>query len=55
MHEGVVPNKHARGSIQIDFALATLRLSKHVADVGLLDGSVLQSYHSGMFVDLWIE
>jgi hypothetical protein len=55
MHEGVVPNTHARGSAQIDFPLITSGLDKHVADVGLLDRSVLQSDHSGMFVDLRIE
>jgi exonuclease III len=55
MHEGVVPNNHARGSAQIDFTLITSVLDDHVVDVGLLDRSILQSDHSGMFVDLRIE
>jgi hypothetical protein len=52
MHEGVVLNTHAKGSTQIDFPLITSGLDEHVADVGLLDRSILQSHHSGMFVDL---
>jgi hypothetical protein len=55
MYECVVPNTHARGSVQIDFPLVTAGLDKHVLDVGFLDRSVLQSDHSGMFVDLRIE
>jgi hypothetical protein len=55
MHEGVVPNTHARGSAQIDFPLITSGMYDHVVDVGLLDRSILQSDHSGMFVDLRIE
>jgi hypothetical protein len=55
MHEGVVPNTHARGSAQIDFPLITPGLDTHVVDVGLLDRYILQSDHSGMFVDLQIE
>jgi hypothetical protein len=55
MHEGVVPNTHARGSVQIDFPLLASRLIDHVLTVGLLNRSVSQSDHSGMFVDLWIE
>jgi hypothetical protein len=55
MHEGFVPNTHARGSSQIDFPLITSGLDEHVADVGLLDRCILQSDHSGMFVDLRIE
>jgi hypothetical protein len=51
----VVPNTHARGSVQIDFPLITDGLEEHVLDVGLLDRHVLQSDHSGMFVDLQIE
>jgi hypothetical protein len=43
MNEGVVPNTHARGSSQIYFPLITSSLDKHVADVGLLDRSILQS------------
>jgi hypothetical protein len=54
-HEGVVPNTHARGLAKIDFPLITSGLDKHVVDVGLLDRSILQSEHSGMFVDLRIE
>jgi hypothetical protein len=55
MHEGVVPNTHAQGSVQIDFPLINTGLVGHVLDVGLLNGSVLQSYHSGMFVNLRID
>jgi hypothetical protein len=55
MNEGVVPITHARGSSQIDFPLITSGLSEHVVDVGLLDRSILQSDHSGMFIDLRIE
>jgi hypothetical protein len=55
MHEGVVPNTHARGSVQIDFPMITSGLAEHLLDVGLLNRSVLQSDHSGMFVDLRIE
>jgi hypothetical protein len=55
MHECVVPNTHARGLTQIYFPLITSGLDEHVADVGLLDRSILQSDHSGMFVDLRIE
>jgi hypothetical protein len=55
MYECVVPNTHERGSVQIDFPLITDGLDEHVLDVGLLDRSVLQSDHSGMFVELRIE
>jgi hypothetical protein len=55
MHDGIVPNTHARGPIQIEFDLATLGLSEHLAGVGLLDRSVLQSDHSCLFMDLIIE
>jgi hypothetical protein len=55
MYEGVVPNTHARGSTQIDFHLIISGLDEHVTDVALLDRSILQSDHSGMFVDLRIE
>jgi hypothetical protein len=55
MYKGVVPNTHARGSAQIDFPLITAGLDEHVLDVGLLDRSILQSDHSGMFIDLRIE
>jgi hypothetical protein len=55
MHKGVFPNTHARGSAQIDFPLITSGLDEHVADVGLLNRSILQSDHSGMFIDLRIE
>jgi hypothetical protein len=55
MHDGVMPNAYVRGSIQIDFALATLVFSEHVADVGLLKILVLQSDQSCLFVDLRIE
>jgi hypothetical protein len=54
MKEGVVPNIHACGSVQIDFPLATVILVEHDQDVGLLDRSVLQSDHSSLFVDLRI-
>jgi hypothetical protein len=54
IHEGVVSNTHARGSVQIDFPLISAGLDEHVLDVGLLNTSVLQSDHSGMFVDLHI-
>jgi hypothetical protein len=50
-----VINTHARGSVQIEFPLITASLAEHALDVGLLDRSVLQSYHSGLFVDLRIE
>jgi hypothetical protein len=55
MHEGVVPYTHEWGSVQIEFPLITSGLVDHVLDVGLLNRSVLQSDHSGMFVDLRIE
>jgi hypothetical protein len=55
MYKGVVPNTHARGSAKIEFPLITAGLDEHVVDVGLLDRSILQIDHSGMFVDLWIE
>jgi hypothetical protein len=51
MYKGVVPNTHASGSVQIDFALITAGLEEHVLDVGLIDRSVLQSDQAGMFVD----
>jgi hypothetical protein len=35
--------------------LITAGLDEHVLDVGLIDRSVLQSDHSGMLFDLWIE
>jgi hypothetical protein len=55
MHEGVVPDTHARGYAQIDFPLITSGLDEHVVDVVLLDRSILQSDHSGMYIDLRIE
>jgi hypothetical protein len=55
MYEVVFPNTHARGSAQRDFPLITAGLDEHVVDVGLLDRSILQSDHSGMFVELRIE
>jgi hypothetical protein len=55
MHECAVPNTHARGSVQTDFLLLTSRLVDHVLYVGMLTQSILQSDHSGMLVDLWIE
>jgi hypothetical protein len=55
MHEGVVLNNYASGSAQIDFPLITSGPDEHVADVGLLDRSILQSDHSCMFVDLRIK
>jgi hypothetical protein len=41
--------------MQIYFPLITAGLAEHVLDVGLLNRYVLQSDHSGMFVDLRIE
>jgi hypothetical protein len=55
MHERVVPKTRAWGPVQIDFPLTTAGLAKHALDVGLLNRYVLQSDHSGMFVDLRIE
>jgi hypothetical protein len=55
MHEGIVPNTHARGSVQIDSPFLTSGLVENVLDVGLLNRSVLESDHSGMFVDLIIK
>jgi hypothetical protein len=55
MHEGIITNTHACGSVQIDFPSATVGLDKHVLEVGLLDRSVMQSDYSGLFVDLRIE
>jgi hypothetical protein len=55
MYECVVQNTHTRGSAQIDFPLITAGLDEHVIDVGLLDRSVMQRDHSGMFIDLQIE
>jgi hypothetical protein len=51
----ILPNTHARGSTEIDFPLITSGLDENVVDVGLLDRSILQSDHSGVFVDLRIE
>jgi hypothetical protein len=55
MHEGVIPNTHACGFVQIDFPLITAGLAEHVLNIGLFDRSVLQSDHSGLFLDLQIE
>jgi hypothetical protein len=55
MHECVVPNTNARGSVQIDFPLLTSGMVDYLLGVGVFNQSVLQSDHSGMFVDLWIE
>jgi hypothetical protein len=55
MYEGFVPNTHTRGSVQIYFPLITAGLDEHILDIGFLGRSVLQSDHSGMFVDLRIE
>jgi hypothetical protein len=55
MHEGVLPNTHVRGSVQLDFPLITSGLAEHVLDVRLLKKSFLQSDNSGLFVDLRIE
>jgi hypothetical protein len=55
MHEGVVPNTHARGYVQIDFRLITSRLAERVLDIRLLNRSALQSDNSGMLVDLSTE
>jgi hypothetical protein len=55
IYEGVIPNTHAPGSMQIDFPLTIASLAEHILDVGLLDRSVLQNDHSGLFVDLRIE
>jgi hypothetical protein len=55
MNEGIVPHNHAHGSVQVDRSLITARLAEHVLDVGLLDRSVLQSDHSGLFLELRIE
>jgi hypothetical protein len=52
VYEGVFLNTHARGSAQIEFTLIISGLDKHILDIGLLERSVLQSDHSGMFVDL---
>jgi hypothetical protein len=40
MNDGVVPNTHAHGSVQIDFPLLTSGLVERVLDVGLLNPSV---------------
>jgi hypothetical protein len=37
MHEGVAPNTHAWGSVQMDFPLLTSGLVELVLDVGLLN------------------
>jgi hypothetical protein len=55
MHEGVVPNTHARESVQIDFTLTTSSLAEHVLDVGPINRFILQSDQSVMFFDLQIE
>jgi hypothetical protein len=55
MHEGVVHNTHARVSVQIYFPLLTSDMVDHVLGVSLLNLSILQSDHSGLFVDLRIE
>jgi hypothetical protein len=41
IHEGIMPNTHARGSVQIYFPLMTSGLAEHVLDVGLLIRSLL--------------
>jgi hypothetical protein len=41
--------------VQIYFSLIKACLAEHVLDVTLLDRSILQSDHSGLFVDLQIE
>jgi hypothetical protein len=55
MYGGVVPKTHSRGSAQIDFPLITSGLDEHVVDVGLIDKYIMQSDHSGVFIDLQIE
>jgi hypothetical protein len=55
MCEGVIPKIHARVSAQIDFPLITSGLDEDFVYVGLLDRYILQSDHSGIFVDLRIE
>jgi hypothetical protein len=52
MHDGVVPNTHMRGLSQIDFPLTSAGLREYIEKFGLLDNSVLQSDHRGMFLDL---
>jgi hypothetical protein len=54
-HGGVVPNTHMHGSKQIDFMLTTDGLADSIEAISLLDCSVLNSDHRGLFIDLCIE
>jgi hypothetical protein len=42
MHEGVVPNTYARGSVQMDFPLLNSGLVDHVLDIGLFNRSSIR-------------
>jgi hypothetical protein len=52
VHSEQVPNTHARGSKQIDFALVTDGIRPCIKSVGLLDESILKSDHRAIFLDL---
>jgi hypothetical protein len=54
-HGGVVHNIHMRGSKQIEFVLTTGGLTDRIEAIGLLDCSVLSSYHCALSIDLCIE
>jgi hypothetical protein len=54
-HGGVVPNTHMCGSRQIDFVLTIGGLTDSIEAAGLLNCSVLNSYHRALFIDLCIE
>jgi hypothetical protein len=52
LNDGDIPNTHNRDTRQIDFVLCTECLLDYIFRVGLLDYSVLGSYHKGIFADL---
>jgi hypothetical protein len=52
VHSEQVPNTHVRGFKQIDFALVMDGIQPCIKAVGLLDESILKSYHRAIFIDL---
>jgi hypothetical protein len=52
IHSEQVPNTHVRGSKQIDFALVSDGIGPCIKAVGLLDETILKSYHRTIFLDL---
>jgi hypothetical protein len=51
-HSEQVPNTNVRGSKQIDFTLVTDGIRPCIKAVGLLDESILKSYHRAISLDL---